>query len=433
MSKKKSIKRFVFMGLIVVVGLLLTFLQFSVPFTTYNYNGFINSISLGRDLGGGYFGVYTGKAAIEGEKYEDGIDETISSLTKLLNGQGYQDVLVEQLEGEKVRISLPDTETSRSTLTTIGASKTLEIKSEQSDTAEAEITGRNILKAEYVNVAAQENPHAVLIQFDDEGSDKFYEITKAASETDAKAIYMYIDGELFSSPTVEEGISGGQTYISGQFASKSEAEEFALKIMAGSLPVLLNDEEVTAFEPTLGKHADVYAMIAVIVVVLVTFVTLVIIYRDRGYMMSLSLLLYMIIMMFLLQSVPIVTLNLYGVIGLIFSFMMATLCQVIIANNIQKEYAQGKKIHTCFKTGFKSSAFTIMDICIASCVTTFALVLFAIGAVKSLATVIFIGSFVCAFVSFVVTRSILNLYLPLNSTNNKHLNLTREESVDELK
>ena len=34
-------------------------------------------------------------------------------------------------------------------------------------------------------------------------------------------------------------------------------------------------------------------------------------------------------MMFLLQSVPIVTLNLYGVVGLIISFMIATLCQVL--------------------------------------------------------------------------------------------------------
>ncbi len=433
MSKKKSIKRFVFMGLVAVVGLLLTFLQFSVPFTNYTYNGFINSISLGRDLGGGYYGLYTAKVAVEGEKYEDCIDETIESLIKMLEQNGYQDVLVEKLSGERVRISLPDTDTSRSTLTTIGASKTLEIKSEDSETAEAELTGQNILSAEYTYVSGQENPYAVKIQFDKEGSEKFYEITSAAAETEEQTIYMYIDGQLFSNPKVEQAISGGQTYISGQFASSAEAEDFALKIMAGSLPVLLNDEDVDFFEPTLGRNADVFAMISVIVVVIVTFAVLIVVYRDRGYMMSLSLLFYLIIMMFLLQSVPIVTLTLYGVIGLIVSFMFATLCQVIIANNIQKEYAMGKKIHTCFKTGFKASMLPIMDISIATCIVSLALLLLGMGMVKGLATVIFLGSFVCAFMSFVITRPMLNLYLPLNSKNNKSLNLTREESVDELK
>ena len=165
----------------------------------------------------------------------------------------------------------------------------------------------------------------------------------------------------------------------------------------------------------------------------VTFVVLALVYRDRGYMMSFSLLFYMIIMMFLIQSVPIVTLTLYGVIGLIASFMFATLCEVIIANNIQKEFALGKKIHTCFKTGFKASMLPIMDISIGTLIVSLALVLFGMGPIASLATVVFLGSFVCAFMAFVITRPMLDLYLPLNSKNNKHLNLTREESVDELK
>ena len=75
----------------------------------------------------------------------------------------------------------------------------------------------------------------------------------------------------------------------------------------------------------------------------------------------------------------------------------------------------------------------IMDISIGTLIVSLALVLFGMGPIASLATVIFLGSFVCAFMAFVITRPMLDLYLPLNSKNNKHLNLTREESVDELK
>ena len=58
MNKPTAIKRYIFLVVFMVIGFVLTFCQFEVPFTNYVYNGFANSIKLGLDLKGGVLAVY---------------------------------------------------------------------------------------------------------------------------------------------------------------------------------------------------------------------------------------------------------------------------------------------------------------------------------------------------------------------------------------
>lgn len=72
----------------------------------------------------------------------------------------------------------------------------------------------------------------VNICFTEEGQRKFFEATK---KNVGQAIYIMLDDEIISAPTVQSPIDSDVCVISGEF-SKSEAENLAITIKSGSLP-----------------------------------------------------------------------------------------------------------------------------------------------------------------------------------------------------
>lgn len=76
-----------------------------------------------------------------------------------------------------------------------------------------------------------ESELAVTLVFNENGTEKFAEVTKEAAKNQT-AIGIYVDGVLISNPTVsaeysETGITDGEAIISGSFGSYEQAEELA--------------------------------------------------------------------------------------------------------------------------------------------------------------------------------------------------------------
>jgi len=93
MSKKRAIRRFVFLSIIVAIGIFLSVGSFDIPFTNYRYNGFANAISLGLDLSGGLSVVYDCEAPA-GTDMNNAIDATITRLQAVLYSEGYSEATV---------------------------------------------------------------------------------------------------------------------------------------------------------------------------------------------------------------------------------------------------------------------------------------------------------------------------------------------------
>ena len=423
MSKKKSIKRYIFTVLICIVGAVLSFCQFDIPFTNYTYNGFINSIKLGLDLKGGVSAVYNTNQLEEGDLNAQ-LDATASRLTDLLTSKGYTEAVVTKQGTSQIRVEVPDVDDPEALLTLIETPDLLEIKTEESLEAEAKLTGRNITNAEY---AYQDNTHGVSVDFDAEGSVIFKQLT-----TDYEKLYIYLGSTLISSPTVNEPITGGKTFISGSFQTQSEATAFALKILSGTYPLQLIVESITNIPATLGENAGTLSLIAGGIALLIIFILMIALYRHLGLIASLVLLIYTFILLFLLQAVPLVQLTLPGIAGIILSIGMAIDGNIIIYQRIKEEYASGKKIPAAFKTGYRKSISAIVDGQVTTIIAAVVLALLGTGPIKGFAIVLLIGIAVSLFTSLVVTRSLLNHYLPLNSTNPKKLALKREGNTNEL-
>ncbi len=113
--------------------------------------------------------------------------------------------------------------------------------------------------------------YVVVVNFDDEGSTTFAEVTKELAESSGQ-IAIVVDGVVQSAPSVSEEITGGQVSISGDF-TLDEASQLNSMIGSGSLLVTLTHDDTRAVDPVLSlRRACIGFGIALACVILVGFV-----------------------------------------------------------------------------------------------------------------------------------------------------------------
>ncbi len=430
MSKRRSRIRFTFLGIIAVIGILLTCFSFRIPFTTTTFKGFANAISLGLDIKGGVVAVY--EASVEPE-YSDElstrVEATITRLEQFLTDKGYTEATVSKQGDNKIRIEVPDIDDPQEVFDIIGEPASLTIQ--RDSTLEADkVTGDDVREAyayQQKDETSGEYVWGVIVKFNNAGASKFATLTsEAASDSSDKSVDIYIGGELYSSPTCEESITGGVTFISGTMDSQEDAEEYAMKILSGTFSTKLTVVSNSVVSATLGKNALFYGLIAGAIGLLFIFVFMIAVYGVMGVLADFALVFYLIIYAFILQAVPLVQLTLPGIAGIILSLGMAVDANVIIFERIKEEYRAGKKIPASINAGFKNALSSILDSNITTIIASVVLYLLGTSTIKGFAITLFFGIVISMFTSLVVTRGLIKSYLPLNSTNPKPYRLRRE-------
>ena len=423
MSKKKSRFKFILVGIFIIIGFVLCTFSFNIPGTYYTFKGWANSIKLGIDLSGGVSAVY--ECSVDANSTTDldsAIEATISRISNLLTEKGFTEATVIKQGSNKVRVEVPDVSDPQQIFDLIGSPAKLEIKSVQDAEAEAELTGNHIKKVE---ASYQNGEYGVSIEFNSEGSSIFYDLTSNAANNNSN-IYIYIGGELFSSPTVSSAIAGGKTFISGSMNSYEEAEQFAMKISSGTFSANLTLLENNIISATLGDNALLMGVIAGAIALVLIFIFMFVVYKNMGIVANISLSVYAIILIFLLHCVPGVQLTLPSIAGIILSLGMAVDANIIILERIKDEYKSGKKIPASFKAGFKKSIWAILDGNITTIMASIVLFILGTGSIKGFAITLLLGILVSLFTSLVVSKSLLNACLAFNSTKASKYGLKRE-------
>ncbi len=431
MNKPTAIKRFIFLGVFLILGIVLAFAQFNIPFTHYTYNGFANSIKLGLDLKGGVLAVYdcSLKEGDEGGDFDTKMLATKTRITQLITAD-YSEATVAIQDGTRLRIEVPDVDDPQTVFDMIGQPATLEFKKENSEDADAILTGDDVVTA----YASQQQTssgyeYGVSIEFTPAGAQKFFELT---TEQEGNQIYIFVNGDLYSAPKVNEPIAGGKTFISGSMDTYADAEAFATQILSGTFSLNLTLLENTVVSATLGENAISYSLIATIIALILICIFMCWRYRMMGVLASCALIFYGILMLFFLQAIPSIQLTLAGIAGIVLSMGMAIDGNVIIFERIKEEFGVGKRIAPAIRTGFKKSLSAILDSNITTIGVALILMLLGTATIRGFATTLLLGIVLSMFTSLVVTRGLLNMYYPVNSTKPSLYGLKREESVNEL-
>ena len=102
------------------------------------------------------------------------------------------------------------------------------------------------------------NEYTVELQLNEQGKEKF---TEATEKNVGKEISIIYDGEVISSPTVNEAITVDTAYIDGM-ASYEEAEELASAIRIGGLSLELEELNSQVQGAQLGGDAISTSLLA---------------------------------------------------------------------------------------------------------------------------------------------------------------------------
>lgn len=261
-----------------------------------------------------------------------------------------------------------------------------------------DITGDQLADAQQ-GFDPQTNLPVVNIRFDTAGARKFGDITRNAV---GRRFAMVLDGKVLSAPVIRQAILGGSAQISGDFNAQ-DANELAINLRSGSLPVALTVEESSVVGPELGQDSVDAGRIACIVAFIAVMVYMALSYGLFGLLANAALILN-VTMIFGALSLLGATLTLPGIAGIVLTIGMAVDANVLVFERIREEVKRGRNVARAIETGYEKALTAIID----ANVTTFlaAVILFAMGSgpVKGFAVTLGIGIVTSVFTAVMLTR-----------------------------
>jgi len=233
---------------------------------------------------------------------------------------------------------------------------------EGSDTSKVILSGAKDIERAQPGVDDKGN-YAVSLKLTSEGSSKFAAATKRLV---GSTISICMDNNVISSPNVNEQITGGEAYITGNFDADS-AKELADKINAGSLPFALtvDDSKLQVISPTLGSDALRVMVIAGAIAFGLVCLLMLLRYRLNGFIAAIALLGQLAgsiaCISGFFSGIDSFTLTIPGIAGIILSIGVGVDCNVIAAERIRDEFKKGKTIDGAIDSGYKNSLSAIID------------------------------------------------------------------------
>lgn len=281
------------------------------------------------------------------------------------------------------------------------------------------LTGKNLESADVVfGQQGVANPQ-VSLNFDNEGSELFAEITK---RNIGKTVAIYLDDEVISAPVVQNEIANGKAVITGNFTIE-EAKNLKTRLNEGALPVPIELISQQSIEASLGQDSLSKSLKAGLIGLSVVILFMVAYYRFLGLVASLGLLIYtgMMISIFKLSgtlSAWPITLTLSGIAGLILSVGMAVDANILIFERIKEELREGVRLEGATKAGFQKAWSSIRDGNYSTMITSFILIWFGTGFVKGFAVILIIGVILSMFTAIILVKIML-LFLSRDWMNDR--------------
>ena len=262
-----------------------------------------------------------------------------------------------------------------------------------------------------VNVVPdQTGGYQVAFTLTSDGGKIFSDIT-SAHVGDVLAIIL--DKEVISTPTIQNAITDGKGVITGKFTSAS-ANQLAVQLRYGSLPIPLKVVEVSIVGPTLGQDSLRKSLIAGGVGLGIVIFFMAFYYRLPGLLADLALICYALIAFSVFRSYPI-TLTLPGIAGFVLSIGMAVDANILIFERLKEELRAGRSLRPAIDLGWGRAWPSIRDSNFSTLITCGVLYFFgsAFGAsiVKGFSLTLAIGVLVSLFTAVIVTRTFLHLVL----------------------
>ncbi len=205
-------------------------------------------------------------------------------------------------------------------------------------------------------VTTQTGEPEVSFELSDNGSGVFGTFTSANV---GKVLAIVLDKKVVSVPRINQAITDGKGVISGNFTIET-ANDLAVQLRYGSLPIPLRVATSQTIGPTLGQDSLQKSLIAGIIGVTVVVLYMALYYRLPGLVADAALLVYALITLAIFKFIPI-TLTLPGIAGFVLSIGVAVDANILIFERLKEELRGGKPLRQAIDAGWSRAWPSIRD------------------------------------------------------------------------
>jgi preprotein translocase subunit SecD len=273
------------------------------------------------------------------------------------------------------------------------------------------VDSRPIITGEYLTDA---KPNTVPVEgtvveftLNNEGGRRF------KSET-AKHIRDYmaivLDDKVMGRPPVIQSAIGTRGQITMGNRDLQAAQDLALVLRAGALPVPLKIVETREIGASLGADSIKSGILAGVIAVILIVAIMVGYYRFSGALAVAALLLYVVYTLAVLAGFSAV-LTLPGIAGMVLTLGIAVDANVLIFERIREELDRGKTVRLAIDEGFNHALSAIVDTSAVTILTGAVLYQYGTGPVKGFAVTLIAGIVASMFTAIFVTRTFYLLWL----------------------
>lgn len=242
-----------------------------------------------------------------------------------------------------------------------------------------------------------------------EASDMFANYTR---ENQGQFLTIVLDKQVISSPQISAVIENQGT-ITGNFTVE-EAQQLALQLRFGSLPIPLRTDSIRQVGATLGELSIEASVRAGVIGVAVVLMFMLIYYRLPGFFADIALLIYGLLNFAFFQWGGI-TLTLPAITGFLLSTGMAVDANILVFERMKEELRKGSPLRDAILTGFDRAWSSIRDSNVATLIVC--LILWSFGrnfgasTVQGFAITLAIGVFISMFTAVIVTRTFVRIFI----------------------
>ncbi len=270
-------------------------------------------------------------------------------------------------------------------------------------------------RADFGQLTAYAN---VSMSMNAEGAKAWQRITK---DNIGKSVAIVLDGYVYSFPTVQNEIAGGNSQITGNF-TVDEAKDLANTLKSGKMPAPAHIIQEDVVGPSLGQEAITAGMWSFVLGFVLILLYMIFYYGlVPGLIADAALLCNIFLLIGVLISFSAV-LTLPGIAGIVLTMGMAVDANVLIYERIREEMRNGKQLRKAIEDGFKGAISAIVDANVTSFLTGAILAIFGTGPIKGFAVTYMIGIITSFLTAVFLTRLWLEAYA--SRENAKELTFT---------
>lgn len=346
----------------------------------------------------------------------------IDVLNKRVNPTGTSEALVQTSGSDRVLVQLPGEKDVNSALKLIGKTAELnffELKQDNS-IVPSDVSGKDLDNAT-VDIDSQSGQPVIAFSMKSSANQKFADLTTRINKDGTRLLIILDDQPLFNG-TVSTPITDGRGQMQG-FDSVKDAQDTAVLLNAGALPVPISLVQQQTIGASLGSESISKSLIAGLIGIIAVIFFMVAYYRLAGVVASLALIIYTLINIDIFKisvSTPYpIVLTLAGIAGFILSIGMAVDANILIFERWKEEVRDGSSLESGLDAGFNRAWNSIRDSNISTLITCIILFNFGLPIIKGFAVTLAIGVIVSMFTAITISKTMLQMLMQTSWGSNE--------------